>query len=149
MKQKHFNGVTKSGAYVDLPPVPGCLNYDERKEAHDELQQLRAEGELDAAKKRVKELPKELGLKKGPSKNNAKEVLNMFLRHGDIVIMHGADIQQYYEHAVSHAGKLRFALTCRYIDPESLKPADRPEYEVAADNGVYDGSALPNVIVPA
>ncbi|KAK7511804.1 uncharacterized protein IWZ02DRAFT_385467, partial [Phyllosticta citriasiana] len=141
MKSKHHNGATKSGAYVDLPPLIGCLKYEERKAAHDILEQLRAEGELDAAKYRVKQLPKELGLK---SKGNAKDVLNMFLRHGDIVIMHGAAIQQYFEHTVEHSGKLRFALTCRYIDPESLPPADKPNYTVEADQGVYDGCMLPD-----
>ncbi|KAK7536864.1 uncharacterized protein J3D65DRAFT_553080, partial [Phyllosticta citribraziliensis] len=141
MKAKHHNGATKSGAYVDLPPIPGCLKYEERKAAHDALEQLRAQGEFDAAKARVKQLPKQLGLK---SKGNAKDVLNMFLRHGDIVIMHGAKIQQYFEHTVEHAGKLRFALTCRYIDPESLPPADRPSYMVEADQGVYDGRMLPD-----
>ncbi|RYO09453.1 hypothetical protein AA0119_g1011 [Alternaria tenuissima] len=64
------------------------------------------------------------------------------LGHGDIVVMHGADVQKYYEHAVEHAGKLRFALTCRYIDLESLKPEDQPKYAVGSDAEGYDGSGL-------
>jgi hypothetical protein len=66
----------------------------------------------------------------------------MELGHGDVVVMHEAEIQKYYEHAVEHAGKLRFALTCRYIDPESLKEGDRPGYVVEADEGGYDGAKL-------
>ena len=66
----------------------------------------------------------------------------MQLGHGDIVVMHGTDVQKYYEHAVEHAGKLRFALTCRYIDSESLKPEDQPKYAVGSDAEGYDGSGL-------
>ena len=66
----------------------------------------------------------------------------MQLGHGDIVVMHGADVQKYYEHAVEHAGKLRFVLTCRYIDLESLKPEDQPKYAVGSDAEGYDGSGL-------
>ncbi|KAF9641004.1 Oxoglutarate/iron-dependent oxygenase [Lasiodiplodia theobromae] len=91
---------------------------------------------------RLRELPEELKLK---LKGNAKDVLTMHLGHGDIVVMHGAKMQQYYEHAVDPVGKLRFALTCRYIDPDSLKPEDRPDYEVKPDTGDYDGSRLPAV----
>lgn len=48
---------------------------------------------------------------------------------------------------VEPIGRLRFALTCRYIDPTSLKDEDQPEYEVEPDTGDYDGSRLP--VVPA
>jgi hypothetical protein len=51
-------------------------------------------------------------------------------------------VQKYYEHAVEHGGKLRFALTCRYIDPESLSEADRPGYTVGRDEGGYDGAKV-------
>jgi hypothetical protein len=66
----------------------------------------------------------------------------MEVSHGDIVVMHGAEIQKYYEHAVEHTGKLRFALTCRYIEPGSLSEADMPSYSVARDDGGYDGSKI-------
>ncbi len=58
----------------------------------------------------------------GPGRNNAKntkaDVLKVTLNHGDIIIMHGRDLQKYYEHAVKPYGTLRFALTCRHIDPD-------------------------------
>ena len=66
----------------------------------------------------------------------------MKLGHGDIVVMHGAELQTYYEHAVEHSGKLRFALTCRHIDPDSLSETERPAYSVEADTEGYDGSKL-------
>jgi hypothetical protein len=60
----------------------------------------------------------------GPTANNAKgtkaDVLKVVLRHGDIVVMHGSGIQKLYEHAVQPKGKLRFALTCRYVRPELM-----------------------------
>ncbi|KAL8822721.1 MAG: hypothetical protein Q9191_006546 [Dirinaria sp. TL-2023a] len=43
-------------------------------------------------------------------------LLKMKLKHGDYVIMHGAEIQQYFEHAAKPTDKLRFALTARTID---------------------------------
>jgi hypothetical protein len=73
----------------------------------------------------------------------------MQLGHGYIVIMHGADVQKYYEHAVKHAGKLRFALTCRCIDPASLKAATKPAYEVGPDTEGYDGWRLGGGLVKA
>lgn len=48
----------------------------------------------DAYKARLKALPEELGLE---LKGNAKNVLTIHLGHGDIVVMHGAKMQQYYE----------------------------------------------------
>ncbi|KAL1627670.1 hypothetical protein SLS56_006202 [Neofusicoccum ribis] len=139
LKAKHNHGVSKSSAYVNRPPVPGCLKYEERKAAHEQLEALKQEDE-EAYKARLKSLPSELGLQ---SKGHSKDVLNMHLGHGDIVIMHGAKIQEYYEHAVDLIGKLRFALTCRYIDADSLKPEDKPTYEVEPDTGNYDGTRIP------
>jgi hypothetical protein len=43
------------------------------------------------------------------------------------------------QHSVDHESKLRFALTCRYIDPKSLK--EPLGYEVKPDYGVYNGPA--------
>jgi hypothetical protein len=93
----------------------------------------------DAYRAKKRALPDDLGLE---SKGTA-EPLIITLGHGDIVIMHGTDIQKYFEHEVEHKGKLRYALTCRYIDPDSLAPQDRPTYVVRPDDGTYDGSLLP------
>ncbi len=58
-------------------------------------------------------------------KGEKREVLKILLEHGDIMIMHGAKIQKLYEHSVDPCGKLRFALTCRYIDPNTLRGEER------------------------
>ncbi|KAI0130179.1 hypothetical protein BJ170DRAFT_720338 [Xylariales sp. AK1849] len=64
---------------------------------------------------------------------NNKELLRMpvvsfTLNHGDIVIMHGTEIHKFYEHEVIPRGKLRFALTSRFIRPDSIKdPKTREE----------------------
>lgn len=138
MKSRHYNGVSASGIYDDAPPLPGCRQYEDRAALQPGLEALRrADPKAYAARR--KQIPRELGL---TGKGNAKEVLSMQLAHGDVVVMHGRDVQRYYEHAVEHAGKLRFALTCRYVDPESLQGADRPGYEVGPDGGGYDGSGL-------
>ncbi|KKY13057.1 putative oxoglutarate iron-dependent oxygenase [Diplodia seriata] len=163
MKAKHYHGMSKGGAYVNAAPMPGCEKYEERRVAHAELDRLKklkqeklkekkpkgekpkqrkSIGEVDAYDKMLKALPRQLGLN---TAKNAKDAVTMHLRHGDIVVMHGRKIQEYYEHAVEPIGKLRFALTCRYIDPDSLKPEDCPDYEVEADAGDYDGSRLPAV----
>lgn len=54
------------------------------------------------------------------AKGTKPAVLRVTLDHGDIVIMHGSGVQQYYEHEVVPNGKLRFALTCRYVRPETM-----------------------------
>jgi hypothetical protein len=138
MKARHYNGVSSAGVYDDAPPLPGCAAYEARRAAQPTLEALRC-NDVRQWRAQLKKVPKELGLR---SAGNAKDVLKLELGHGDIVVMHGEALQKYYEHAVEHAGKLRFALTCRYIDPESLAKADRPEYVVGRDEGGYDGALL-------
>ncbi|CAN9436556.1 unnamed protein product [Alternaria alternata] len=122
MKARHYHGVS-SVARLALQPALDVLKRSDTK----------------AWNTRRKQIPKQLGL---THRGTARDVLTMQLGHGDIVVMHGADVQKYYEHAVEHAGKLRFALTCRYIDLESLKPEDQPKYAVGSDAEGYDGSGL-------
>jgi alkylated DNA repair dioxygenase AlkB len=138
MKTRHYNGSSTAGIYDDACPLPGCQQFDARAALQPSLDALKA-SDPKAYRARLKQIPKELKLK---TSGNAKDVLRMELGHGDVVVMHGAEIQKYYEHAVEHAGKLRFALTCRYIDPESLKEEDRAGYIVGPDDGEYDGSKL-------
>jgi hypothetical protein len=138
MKARHYHGCSSAGVYDDSAPLPGCQMYDARLGLHADLQGLK-KADAKAYRARLKQIPKELALK---SSGNAKDVLRMEVSHGDIVVMHGAEIQKYYEHAVEHTGKLRFALTCRYIEPGSLSEADVPSYSVARDDGGYDGSKI-------
>jgi alkylated DNA repair dioxygenase AlkB len=138
MKDRHYHGASAAGVYDDARPIPGCSQYEARLALQSELDTLKA-SDPKAYGARRKQIPKELKLKHS---GHAKDVLKMELGHGDIVVMHGTELQKYYEHAVDHAGKLRFALTCRYIDPKSLKEADQPDYEVGPDLGGYDGAKL-------
>ncbi|KZM26093.1 hypothetical protein ST47_g2755 [Ascochyta rabiei] len=138
LKAKHHLGVSAAGVYTDALPLPGSNNYTARLAVHDDLQALKS-SDPKSYRKRLKELPREMNL--GAS-GNAKDVLKMEVGHGDVVVMHGAQLQRYYEHAVEHSGKLRFALTCRYIDPESLGEGGKPSYLVERDQGGYDGAVL-------
>jgi hypothetical protein len=139
MKARHYNGTSKEGIYNDALPIPGCKKYAERLATVSRLAQLKAGGKGESYREHLRTTSKKLGL---TSSGQAKDAITLAINHGDIVIMHGADIQKYYEHSVDHAGKLRFALTCRYIDPLSLKEADRPAYDVKPDEGFYDGSEV-------
>ncbi|KAF2251463.1 hypothetical protein BU26DRAFT_518117 [Trematosphaeria pertusa] len=138
MKAKHHHGVSSAGIYDNDAPMPGCAAYEARLAMHPELQALQ-QSDSKAYKIRLKQIPKELKLKRS---GQARDAITMTLGHGDIMVMHGAELQKYYEHSVDHTGKLRFALTCRYIDPESLEPQDKPTYEVKPDMGEYDGAKL-------
>ncbi|KAF2703790.1 hypothetical protein K504DRAFT_391765 [Pleomassaria siparia CBS 279.74] len=139
MKARHYNGMSNAGVYDDTPPLPGCVAYEARLEAQKHLAHIKATNSS-VYRASLKTIPKQLGLKSG---GTARDAITLTLAHGDIVIMHGEGIQKYYEHSVDHAGKLRFALTCRYIDPDSLKETDKPDYEVGPDEECYDGSKLP------
>ncbi|KAK6199672.1 hypothetical protein LQW54_009990 [Pestalotiopsis sp. IQ-011] len=67
----------------------------------------------------------------GTPGNNAKgekpAVVTIPLYHGDICIMHGVQLQKNYEHEVKAKGKLRFAMTSRYIRADALKPGQLEE----------------------
>ncbi|KAI0425275.1 hypothetical protein F5Y09DRAFT_352535 [Xylaria sp. FL1042] len=67
--------------------------------------------------------------KKSGFQNTSKSriMLSFVLEHGDIVVMHGTKIHQYYEHAVSAAGVRRYAFTCRYIRPDMIEDPERRE----------------------
>jgi hypothetical protein len=150
MKQKHFKGCTDK-RFVDRLPLPGCVKYDERLTAYQKLQLL--DKRSPEYRKRLSELPNELGLndktgfdasgKTVRIPSEASPVIDMKLCHGGIVIMHGRRIQEYYEHAVTPEGKLRFALTSRFIELDSLKDGDKPSWEVRGEEEAYDGLRLP------
>ncbi|KAK4989822.1 hypothetical protein LTR50_002998 [Elasticomyces elasticus] len=80
-------------------------------------------------------------------KTRGPEVLKLKLRHGDMMVMHGAAVQKYLEHEVTpcEPGKPRFALTARYIDPATILHEDKPDYEIFPDNGLYDGTGYRHV----
>ena len=90
LKERYFSGETKSGRYDPYAPVlPGSLLEHERKELN------KLHGKIPDAKfndrRRVIYEKKPLRIKKCPA------LIEMDLHHGDMVVMHGAKIQKYYE----------------------------------------------------
>ncbi|KAK3365209.1 hypothetical protein B0T24DRAFT_428302 [Lasiosphaeria ovina] len=55
------------------------------------------------------------------SKGLYRDVLEVPMKHGDIMVMHGQAIHKLYEHTVEPMGGRRFSLTCRYIDPDKMQ----------------------------
>jgi hypothetical protein len=69
---------------------------------------------------RLKKKYQSIGRASSNKRGTHPDMLKVVLRHGDIVIMHGVQLQRMYEHAVTPNGDRRFALTCRFVKPESL-----------------------------
>ncbi|KAJ5947833.1 hypothetical protein N7466_000848 [Penicillium verhagenii] len=61
--------------------------------------------------------------------------IHLHLQHGDLVVMHGEGLQQYYEHSVESLNSLRFALTARYIKPDDLNQSElqKGQFTLTAD----------------
>ncbi|GIZ45656.1 hypothetical protein CKM354_000881300 [Cercospora kikuchii] len=136
MKAKHFVGCSKTGILTPEKPVPGSIGgremYLKRLAAWEEAQELLASGNKRAYETRRKELPHELGIFAKRTKK-AEDLVTLTLNHGDIVLMEGYEIQSYLEHKVVPEGCLRFALTCRTVLPEHLRPEERSVYGVEED----------------
>ncbi|KAK4199729.1 hypothetical protein QBC40DRAFT_265647 [Triangularia verruculosa] len=82
------------------------------------------------------------------SRNNPHhvDILEVEMRHGDMMVMAGPAIQRLFEHAVTPCGKRRFALTARFVDPARMEDqADRDDALIKgaipahAANFEYDG----------
>lgn len=139
VKSKHWTGMTKSGQFVNARPLPGTANFEARTNCYEELNDDLDEGETPKAE-RLRKLAFELHLQ--DNLRDRKPWLRLRLSHGDVVVMHGRQVQEYFEHQVDPLGTLRFALTCRTILPDHLKEEELPGYEVLPDDGHYDGSKI-------
>lgn len=137
MKAKHSAGCSKTGLLTADRPVKGGFMYEERLAVWSDLQQLR-ETDRAAYNRRIKEIPRELGLFERRNKK-PDDLVTLTLSHGDIVLMDGYDMQRYLEHKVVPEGYLRFALTCRNVLERHLRDHEKPSYEVKPDEGLYDG----------
>ncbi|KAI9884066.1 MAG: hypothetical protein M1823_004156 [Watsoniomyces obsoletus] len=116
MKKTPYWGISKGGVLrLEECPVAGCQHYEERQQYFDGDEEMSREDREDLEEK----------VRGSQSQRNAPVALSITLRHGDIMVMHGADIQKYYEHGVQPHGKLRYALTCRYIDPRGIPENQR------------------------
>lgn len=89
MKAKYYSGKTKGGKYDPTATVlPGCKGYQER------IQLNALYGKLP---EKAFEEAKMAAYKKIGKIGNPPTLLTMLLNHGDMVVMHGADMQKYYE----------------------------------------------------
>ncbi|TKA62977.1 hypothetical protein B0A55_12301 [Friedmanniomyces simplex] len=140
MKAKHFVGCSKMGLLTAEKPVPGGLEYEKRLALWEELQPLKGRDRA-TYQKRVKEIPKELGIYEKRNKR-PEDLVTVSLSHGDLIIMDGYAIQRYLEHKVVPEGFLRFALTCRTVLENHLKEHERPGYAVEGDGIGYDGAGI-------
>jgi 2OG-Fe(II) oxygenase superfamily len=94
MKAKHYYGISKAGVLQDCKPMLGGDTYDERLKAYDTLKETDP-NDKKAYDTKKREIVKELGLKQ--KKTAPPAVLDLHVSHGDIVIMHGKALQQYFE----------------------------------------------------
>lgn len=142
VKSKHWNGMSASGILNQKRPLPNTPRYPERLQAYEKLQSTVASSSTNG-NQALKQIATDLGLE--DNTRARKPWIRMRLSHGDIVIMHGRDIQEYLEHQVDPMGVLRFGLTARTILPGHLKPEEMPSYHVIPDDGYYDGSGIADV----
>ncbi len=93
MKYKYYFGVSSSKnspPTPDDPVLPGCWKEDERRPLKAQFEAgLITKDDYDSQRKAL------LGGKK-PSREPPK-MLSLELRHGDLIVMHGADLQKYFE----------------------------------------------------
>lgn len=150
MKYKYFNGCSKAKKLLDDDPVlPGCQLEDQRKELKEQLNR-------GAITRKEYERRRQEGSKKCRA-TEASPFIKMELHHGDLVVMHGENLQKYYEvwsqgtdrhspgsnlsqHSVIPEKKLRFALTARYIKPDQVDKSEwkKGEFALTPDQ-IYDG----------
>ena len=93
MKDQYFNGFRRRDGkkiLLDSDPVlPGCAKYEQRTE----LARKFSDGEITA--QQYKDARDEIS--RSITKREASALCVMELNHGDLVVMHGPNLQKYYE----------------------------------------------------
>ncbi|KAL6718824.1 hypothetical protein ACLMJK_003058 [Lecanora helva] len=132
MKYKYYSGFGKNKQYhPEFPVLPGCWMPEERHKLNN-LAKLLSPEKLSEQARKV------LNFMKIP--RNCPSLLDLKLRHGDFMSMHGAMMQKYYEHEVKPLGELRFSLTGRYVIPEKVPEDQRSMGDLDLDpSKAYDG----------
>ena len=103
MKDRYYKGFTKRNTYNPHEPVlPGCALEEDRKILNAKWGRV-SEREFDDE---VAQLSKRM---KG---KNSPVFLDMTLCHGDIVIMHGAKMQKFYEVSLLYISSISLFLSC-------------------------------------
>ncbi|KAF7587954.1 hypothetical protein BBP40_006493 [Aspergillus hancockii] len=133
MKYKYYHGLSRAKKLLDIDPVPpGCAHQEERQSLETQLEHRLI------TQKTYNELRAKL-LKNGRHME-APPCVKMELNHGDFVVMHGENLQKYFEHSVIPEKKLRFALTARYIKPDHIDAKELKKGQFTLlPNQVYDG----------
>lgn len=98
MKTKYYHGYrynrSRLGSYhpvLDDPVLQGCKHEDERRDLKEQYSgNMISKAEYDDA--RV-----QLFADKRYQNSTPPVLIRMELKHGDLVVMHGADLQKYYE----------------------------------------------------
>lgn len=96
MKAKYYHGYTKSknNLLADDPVLPNCHNEERRRSLKADFEA----GKID--QERYNEERKKLPISKS---REAPAMIKLELNHGDIVVMHGENLQKYYEVCISMA----------------------------------------------
>lgn len=90
MKDKYYNGCTAAKKLVaDDPILPGCAKFDEKKALEQEFQS----GQIDKAEYDQQRA----AIVSGVKRRECPAMCVMELNHGDLVVMHGAQLQKYFE----------------------------------------------------
>ena len=90
MKYKYHNGASRAKKVLnDDPVLKGCQFEDERRELKDKFES----GEI--TREEYEEQRKETF--KQRKAGEAYPLIKMELNHGDLVVMHGENLQKYYE----------------------------------------------------
>jgi hypothetical protein len=93
MKEKYYNAkkIRFNPYNPDAPVIKGCQLYEERLE----LNALHKSGCSDEVLRAQEEVLRTKAQKCG--RISAPPILSMRLHHGDMVVMHGGDMQKYFE----------------------------------------------------
>ncbi|KAJ5833593.1 hypothetical protein N7474_001904 [Penicillium riverlandense] len=135
MKYKYYHGLTRAKHLVDNDPtLEGCKHEEGRLDLKKQLDA----GKISQShyKERLYDLLK-VGTTAG---GEAPPRMRLELHHGDLVVMHGENLQSYFEHAVVPENKMRFALTARYIKPDHVNENElyKGQFTLSPDQ-IYNG----------
>lgn len=91
LKSRYHHGLTKTGNYDQNAPIfAGCFLEKERRE----LQAVKPQISREEFEKRITALYKKQG---GRTPRAGPVLLDIEMRHGDVVLMKGGEMQRYFE----------------------------------------------------
>lgn len=154
MKHQYYNGQSRRGVLLKNDIVlPNCTNEKQRRKWKDQF-------ENGTITKEVYDRRRTTLFRKQRLTGESPTQIQLDLQHGDLVVMHGEDLQKCYEvrevpfrvldnslftdrlqHSVISSNLLRFALTARYIKSDCVNKAELPkgEFTLTPDQ-VYHGN---------